>query len=70
MSENVCRCGRCDIHLNIMFIKLYLGAQVIEKQRDSQGDTGEDWDMVSENIEFIRLLIDDYDEYNSEEDWG
>ena len=29
-----------------------------------------DWDMVSENIEFIRLLIDDYDEYNSEEDWG
>ena len=30
----------------------------------------EDWDMVSENIEFIRLLIDDYDEYNSEEDWG
>jgi len=30
----------------------------------------EDWDMVSANIEFIRLLIDDYDEYNNEEDWG
>ena len=29
-----------------------------------------DWDMVSANIEFIRLLIDDYDEYNNEEDWG
>ena len=37
----------------------------LEEARDS-----EDWDMVSENIEFIRLLIDDYDEYNSEEDWG
>ena len=37
----------------------------LEDARDS-----EDWDMVSENIEFIRLLIDDYDEYNSEEDWG
>ena len=53
MSENVCRCGRCDIHLNIMFIKLYLGAQVIEKQRDSQGDTGEDWDMVSSSSSSI-----------------
>ena len=30
----------------------------------------EDWDMVSANIEFIRALIDDYDEYNNEEDWG
>ena len=30
----------------------------------------EDWDIVGENIEFIRALIDDYDEYNSEEDWG
>ena len=29
-----------------------------------------DWDMVSENIELIRALIDDFDEYNSEEDWG
>ena len=37
----------------------------LEEARDSK-----DWDMVSENIEFIRLLIDDYDEYNSEEDWG
>ena len=37
----------------------------LEEARDS-----EDWDTVSENIEFIRLLIDDYDEYNSEEDWG
>jgi hypothetical protein len=26
--------------------------------------------MVSENIELIRALIDDFDEYNSEEDWG
>ena len=30
----------------------------------------EDWDMVSANIELIRALIDDFDEYNSEEDWG
>jgi len=37
----------------------------LEEARDS-----EDWDMVSENIELIRALIDDYDEYNSEEDWG
>jgi len=29
-----------------------------------------DWDVVDESIEAIRLLIDDYDEYNSEEDWG
>jgi len=37
----------------------------LEEARDS-----EDWDMVSENIELIRALIDDYDEYNNEEDWG
>ena len=37
----------------------------LEEARDS-----EDWDMVSENIELIRALIDDFDEYNSEEDWG
>ena len=30
----------------------------------------EDWDMVDESIETIRALIDDFDEYNSEEDWG
>ena len=30
----------------------------------------EDWDMVDECIESLRILIDDYDEYNSEEDWG
>ena len=29
-----------------------------------------DWDVVDECIESIRILIDDYDEYNSEEDWG
>jgi len=29
-----------------------------------------DWDVVDESIEAIRLLIDDYDEYNNEEDWG
>ena len=29
-----------------------------------------DWDMVDECIESLRILIDDYDEYNSEEDWG
>jgi len=30
----------------------------------------QDWDVVDDSIEAIRLLIDDYDEYNSEEDWG
>ena len=30
----------------------------------------EDWDMVDESIETIRALIDAFDEYNSEEDWG
>ena len=30
----------------------------------------EDWDMVEESIESIRILLDDYDEYNSQEDWG
>jgi hypothetical protein len=27
-------------------------------------------DMMEECIESIRVLLDDYDEYNSEEDWG
>ena len=26
--------------------------------------------LVDECIESLRILIDDYDEYNSEEDWG
>ena len=26
--------------------------------------------VVEESIEDIRALIDDFDEYNSEEDWG
>ena len=30
----------------------------------------QDWDVVDDSIEAIRLLIDDYDEYNNEEDWG
>ena len=30
----------------------------------------EDWDMVDESIESIRVLIDIFDEYQSEEDWG
>jgi len=30
----------------------------------------EDWDMIEESIESIRILIDDYDEYQSDEDWG
>jgi hypothetical protein len=30
----------------------------------------EDLDMMEECIESIRALIDDFDEYNSEEDWG
>ena len=30
----------------------------------------EDWGMIEESIESIRALIDDYDEYQSEEDWG
>jgi hypothetical protein len=29
-----------------------------------------DWDVVDECIESIRILVDDYDEYNSQEDWG
>jgi len=29
-----------------------------------------DWDVVDECIESIRILIDNFDEYNSEEDWG
>jgi|TARA_R110000851_G_scaffold240601_2_gene393345 hypothetical protein len=29
-----------------------------------------DWDVIDECIESIRILIDDYDEYNSVEDWG
>ena len=29
-----------------------------------------DWDMVDESIESIRVLIDNFDEYQSEEDWG
>ena len=37
----------------------------LEEARDSQ-----DWEMVDTCIETIRVLIDDYDEYNSEEDWG
>ena len=30
----------------------------------------EDWDMVDECIESIRVVIDDFDEYQNEEDWG
>ena len=30
----------------------------------------EDWDMVDTCIESIRVLIDDFDEYQNEEDWG
>ena len=37
----------------------------LEEARDS-----EDWDMVDECIESIRVLIDDFDEYQNEEDWG
>ena len=37
----------------------------LEEARDAQ-----DWEMVDTCIETIRVLIDDYDEYNSEEDWG
>ena len=37
----------------------------LEEARDS-----EDWVTVDECIESIRVLIDDFDEYNSEEDWG
>ena len=29
-----------------------------------------DWDMIEECMEAIRVLIDDFDEYNNEEDWG
>ena len=37
----------------------------LEEARDS-----EDWATIDECIESIRALIDDFDEYNSEEDWG
>ena len=30
----------------------------------------EDWELVDECIEAMRVLIDDFDEYQSEEDWG
>ena len=30
----------------------------------------EDWVMVDECIESIRILIDDFDEYQSEDEWG
>ena len=30
----------------------------------------EDWDVVDECIESIRVLIDDFDEYQNEEEWG
>jgi len=30
----------------------------------------EDWELVDECIESLRVLIDDFDEYQSEEDWG
>ena len=30
----------------------------------------EDWEMVDECIESIRVLIDDFDEYQNEEEWG
>ena len=29
-----------------------------------------DWDMIEECIDAIRVLIDDFDEYNNEETWG
>jgi 23S rRNA G2069 N7-methylase RlmK/C1962 C5-methylase RlmI len=30
----------------------------------------EDWNMIEECIDAIRVLIDDFDEYNNEETWG
>ena len=30
----------------------------------------EDWNMIEEGIGAIRVLIDDFDEYNNEETWG
>ena len=29
-----------------------------------------DWNVVEECIEAIRVLIDNFDEYQSEEEWG
>ncbi len=29
-----------------------------------------DWEIVQKSIDSIRILIDDFDEYQSEEDWG
>ena len=30
----------------------------------------EDWDMIDSSIDAIRKLIDNLDEYQSDEDWG
>tara|TARA_Y100000817_G_scaffold253771_1_gene206662 strand:- start:341 stop:481 length:141 start_codon:yes stop_codon:yes gene_type:complete len=30
----------------------------------------EDWDMIDSSIDAIRKLIDNFDEYQSDEDWG
>ena len=48
----------------------FLGHEVLTAANLEEARDSEDWDMVDECIESIRALIDDFDEYNSEEDWG
>jgi len=43
--------------------------EVLHKLEEAKDSV--DWDMVEDCIESIRvLLIDDFDEYQSEEEWG
>ncbi len=42
--------------------------EVLHKLEEAKDSV--DWDMVEDCIESIRVLIDDFDEYQSEEEWG
>ena len=42
--------------------------EVLHKLEEAKDSVG--WDMVEDCIESIRVLIDDFDEYQSEEEWG
>ena len=42
--------------------------EVLHKLEEAKDSV--DWDMVEDCIESIRVLIDEFDEYQSEEEWG
>ena len=42
--------------------------EVLHKLEEAKDSV--DWDMVEDCIESIRVLIDDFDEYQSEEEWS